>query len=119
MAKKDDDNGKDANAERKSAKRKRFVGGDYDLEQFGLTSDDETHKQGFVEPGEVRNLLTEFGLEDREHLEFPLHHIGKNGYEVWSLRIEPAAMHEVKGESALSHQWIYRREQPESVSGAA
>lgn len=100
------------------AKRKRFVGGDFDLERFGQVTNTETYMQGYVATEDVRAMLDEFGLQARAHVQFPFQHIVKRSGEQWSLRIEQAEPHQVADKHVVAHHWVYKREIPEVTAGS-
>jgi hypothetical protein len=84
-----------------------------------MLTEAEDHISGAVATDQVRNLLDAFGLTERTSIVFPFQHIKKQHGEVWSMRIEPLAAHTIDGKPVLAHQWVYMRQQPESVGAAA
>lgn len=82
---------------------------------FGVQVQDDGHIQGVVATENVRALLDGFGLDDRKQIVFPFSHMKKQHGEVWSMRIEPQAVHHVEGQAVVGHTWLFRQEQPERV----
>lgn len=85
--------------------------------EHGVQFHSAAHIQGIVEPQHLRGLLDSYGLENRKDITLPFQHIAKSHGEVWSLRVEPAAIHHTADGMVVGHQYQYRQEQPESVAG--
>jgi len=87
--------------------------------EFGMQTETEDHISGAVTTEHVRALLDAFGLQERTSVVFPFQHMKKQHGEIWSMRIEPLAAHMVDGKPVMAHQWVYMRQQPETVGAAA
>jgi hypothetical protein len=88
-------------------------------EKFGVQTQQEDHITGLLKTEHVRQLLDAFGLQDRTELSFPFQHLKKQHGEIWSMRIEPAAVHSVDGAPVLAHQWTYMQQYPERTGAAS
>lgn len=83
----------------------------------GVQFADEKMIQGVVSTDNIRALLDAFGLQNREQISIPFHHIKAQRGERWSLRVEAPAVHNVEGKVVVGHTWIYRRDHPEESVG--
>lgn len=119
MAKtKDESESAGGSAERKT-RRPRFGEMPDDLSAFGGEQTQEGYAQGWVKTEDIPGLVAAIGIPDPEHVEFPMHKMVRRHGELWSIRIEPAATHKVQGQLQQAHHWVYKREQPERMTGAA
>lgn len=88
-------------------------------ERFHPTAAEEGHMQGVVETKDIRSLLNTFGLTEVKEISIPFHHVKRGDRSTFSLRIEGPASHPVDGDVMVGHQWLFRREWPESVGTSA
>jgi hypothetical protein len=87
--------------------------------QFGATFVSDQEIQGVIPTERLRALIDAFGLADKRDISIPFHHMRKAHGEIWSMRIESLAGHNVDGVPVMGHQWIYRQELPERMGSAA
>jgi len=90
-----------------------------DLSAFGGEVPQEGYVQGWAVTENIPALLEAVGLELPKHYSFPFHRMERRHGELWSFRIEEAHTHMMEGGLVMAHHWVYKREQPETVAGAA
>jgi hypothetical protein len=98
---------------------KKFAAPENIPEHFGVETQAEDHIQGIVATKDIRELLSAFGVPERNGMTFPFQHMKKAHGEIWSIRIEAEGTHTIDGEVAKGHRWVYMRQFPESVGAAA
>lgn len=99
-------------------KLKQFKAPDDLPSNFGVQVQLDNHIQGIVTTENIRPLLDGFGLADRQNIVLPFLHQKKQHGEMWSMRIEPSAVHHLPEGAVTGHTWIFRQEQPESVGSS-
>lgn len=90
-----------------------------DLSRFGGSTMAEGYAQGWCSSEDVAELLAAIGHPELEHYQFPLQRMARRHGELWSIRIEAPTAHLVEGKLQQLHHWVYKREQPERLSGTA
>lgn len=86
-------------------------------EKFNVSTHSEDYVSGFVKTEDVRELLDDFGLQDRVDIVFPFQHMRKSHGEIWAMRIEPPSSHTVAGAPVIAHAWVFQQTFPERVAG--
>lgn len=102
----------------KMPRKGKFESPEADLAEFGVNVHREEYVDGIVETAKVRELLDTFGLHERTSLAFPFQHIKQRKGEVWMMRIEPAAHHQVGAELRYGHHWVFQQYLPERTGSA-
>jgi len=87
-------------------------------EKFGVYTQQEHYIGGLVKTEDIRELLDAFGLHERRDVVLPFQHLKKQHGEVWGMRVESLASHNVEGSPVMAHAWVFMQHQPETVSGA-
>lgn len=88
----------------------KFVAPDEIPNHFRPYTTTDSYVDGFVDDADVRALLDIFGLAKRGSVVFPFQHIERRDGDMFTMRVEPSASHDVDGATITAHRWTYARQ---------